>query len=130
MTASVITPSFGPVYPVLRMYDLEATRRFYIDYLGCVIDWQAGGGDAPVYLQVSRGDLVLHLSSHSDDGTPGGVVLVETDDVHRLHDELGRRGYPFINPAVEPGPGDGEQLQLIDPASNRLRFYERPRPAA
>jgi ribosomal-protein-alanine N-acetyltransferase len=130
MTASLITPRFGPVYPVLRMYDLDSTRRFYLDYLGCVIDWQGGGGDAPVYLQVSRGDLVLHLSSHHDDGTPGSAVLVEIDDVERLHDELGRRDYPFQNPALEPGPGEGRQLQLIDPASNRLRFYERPRPVA
>ena len=130
MSASVITPSFGPVYPILRMYDLEATRRFYVEYLGCVVDWQAGGGDAPIYLQVSRGDLVLHLSSHHNDGTPGSVILIEIDDVDRLHHELARRDYPFGNPGVEEGPGDGRQLELIDPASNRLRFYERPRPVA
>lgn len=117
----------GPVRPILRMYDLAATRRFYLDYLGCALDWQDGEGDRPIYLQVSRDGLVLHLSSYVDDGTPGTAVLVETDDVDALFADLRRRPYPFLNPAVEPGPGDeGREMQLIDPASNRLRFYQRP----
>jgi ribosomal-protein-alanine N-acetyltransferase len=111
--------------PILRMFDVAATLRFYVDYLGCTLDWQDGEGDAPVYMQVSRGDLVLHLSSHHDDGTPGTAVLVETAGVEELHSELAGRPYPFLNPGIEPGPGGGREMQLIDPASNRLRFYER-----
>ena len=59
------------VVPILRMYDVAATIRFYIDYLGCSLDWQSGEGDRPIYLQVSRDDMRLHLSSHHDGGTPG-----------------------------------------------------------
>jgi len=66
------------------------------------------------------------MSSHHDDGTPGTAVLVEIDDVERLWNELRARGYPFLNPGVETGPGGGREMQLIDPFSNRLRFYERP----
>jgi len=120
-----MTISLGPVVPILRMFDVAATLRFYVDYLGCTRDWQDGDGDRPVYLQVSREDLVLHLSSHHDDGTPGGAVLVEIRGVAALHAELGAKGYSFLNPGIEDGPGDGRTLQLIDPASNRLRFYER-----
>ena len=118
---------YGPVVPILRFFDLAATTRFYVDYLGCTLDWQdgGGGGDGPVYLQVSRGALVLHLSSHHDDGTPGSAVLIETRGVGELHAELRSRGYPFLNPGIEPGPGGGLEMQLIDPASNRLRFFER-----
>lgn len=118
--------SFGPIVPILRMFDVAATKRFYLDYLGCTLDWEDGGADGPVYMQVSRGPLVLHLSSNHDDGTPGSVVLVELRGVDELHAELGAKGYPFLNPGVEPGPGGGREMQLIDPASNRLRFYERP----
>ena len=121
-----MSPDVHRVVPILRMFDVAATRRFYVDYLGCTLDWEDGGDDGPVYLQVSRGDLVLHLSSHHDDGTPGAVVLVEIDGVDALHAELRERGYPFLNPGVEPGPGGGREMQLIDPAANRLRFYERP----
>ena len=111
--------------PILRMHDLVATKRFYVDYLGCSLDWEDGGDDGPVYMQVSRGELVLHLSSHHDDGTPGSAVLVETAGVEALHAELAGRDYPFLNPGLEPGPGGGREMQLIDQASNRIRLFER-----
>ena len=117
--------SVAAAIPILRMFDVAVTERFYVGYLGCTLDWQDGEADGPVYMQVSRGDLVLHLSSHHDDGTPGGAVGVETRGVDALHAELRERGYPFLNPGVEPGPANGRELQLIDPASNRLRFFER-----
>jgi catechol 2,3-dioxygenase-like lactoylglutathione lyase family enzyme len=122
--------SIQPAVPILRMFDLAATVRFYVDYLGCTLDWQDGEGDRPIYLQVSRGDMVLHLSSHSDDGTPGTAVLIEIDDVDSLHKELHSKDYPFLNPGVGDGPGKGREMTLIDPASNRLRFYERAKPAS
>ncbi|HLY49594.1 MAG TPA: glyoxalase superfamily protein [Solirubrobacteraceae bacterium] len=115
------------VVPILRMYDVAATRRFYVDYLGCTLDWQDGDGDRPVYMQVSRDGLRLHLSSHHDDGTPGTAVLVVTRELDSVQAELRARGYPFLNPGIEPGPGPGRTLQLIDPASNRIRFYEPAR---
>ncbi len=120
--------NLGPVTPILRMYDVEVTRRFYVDYLGCAWDWQDGEGDRPVYAQVSRDGMTLHLSSHHDDGTPGTAVIVETDDVRGLWEELRGRGYPFLNPGYDDdGPGGVLEMCLIDPASNRLRFFERPR---
>ena len=120
-----MSPSFGPVVPVLRMFDLGLTTGFYVDYLGCAIDWQEGDGTGPTYLQVSRGDLVLHLSSHHDDGTPGTAVLIHTRDVESLHAELHSTGYRFLLPGIAPH-GAGREMTLIDPASNRLRFFERP----
>jgi hypothetical protein len=41
-----------------------------------------------------------------------------------MRTELHQRGYPFLNPGIGPGPGDGREMQLIDPASNRIRFYQ------
>lgn len=122
-------PTFGPVVPILRMFDVPATLRFYRDYLGCTVDWQDGDGVGPTYLQVSRGALVLHLSSHHDDGTPGGAVLVEATGLADLHAELRAKGYRFLNPALEAGEL-GHEMTLIDPASNRLRLLERAAPPA
>lgn len=116
------------VVPILRMFDVAATIRFYVEYLGCSLDWQNGEGDRPVYLQVSRDGLRLHLSSHHDDGTPGTAVLVQVRNIDALHAELHTRGYPFFNPGIGSGPGNAKEMQLIDPASNRIRFYE-PAPA-
>jgi ribosomal-protein-alanine N-acetyltransferase len=109
--------------PILRMFDVAATHRFYVDYLGCTLDWQEGEGDRPVFLQVSRGHLVLDLSSHHGDGTPGTAVLIETDDLADLHAELHAKRYPFMNPGIEPH-GSGQEMVLLDPASNELRFFQ------
>jgi catechol 2,3-dioxygenase-like lactoylglutathione lyase family enzyme len=109
--------------PVLRMYDVEATKRFYVEYLGFGLDWQQGEGDGPVYMRVSRGPVAFHLSSHSGDGTPGAVVVVQVDDVGALHRELGSRDYPFMNPGIEPR-GVGREVAVLDPASNEIRFFE------
>ena len=37
------------------MFDLEVTRRFYVDYFGCTLDWQESGDVGPAFMQVSRG---------------------------------------------------------------------------
>ncbi len=112
------------VIPVLRMYDLDATRRFYVDYLGCSVVAQTGEPDGPVYLILSLGGVRLHVSSFPGDGTPGSVVLFVTHALDALHAELASKGYPFMNPGIDPAPGGGRQVTLLDPASNTLRFYE------
>lgn len=116
-----------PAIPILRMHDIAMTERFYLEYLGCTLDARDGEGDGPVFMKVSRGGLRLHLSSHHDDGTPGTVILVVTSGLAELHSELAAKDYPFLNPGLQPGPGGGGlEMQLIDPASNRLRFYQPP----
>ena len=111
------------VIPILRMFDVAATKRFYVDYLGCTLDWEEGEGDGPVFMHVSRGDLHLNLSSHHGDGTPGAVVLVVVDDVAALHADLHAKAYPFMNPGLEPH-GAGREVTVLDPASNQIRFFE------
>jgi catechol 2,3-dioxygenase-like lactoylglutathione lyase family enzyme len=111
------------VIPVLRMFDVELTTRFYCDYLGCTLDWREGEADGPVFMHVSRGDLHLNLSSHHGDGTPGAVVLVVVDDAEALERELHAKDYPFMNPGLEPR-GIGRELTVLDPASNQIRFFE------
>jgi Glyoxalase superfamily protein len=114
------------VTPVLRIFDVGVAKSFYCDYLGCSVDWQsADGSSGPVYMQVSRGPLVLHLSSHHGDGTPGGVVLIEVTGIKELQDELHAKDYRFMNPGIEPGPVENMvSMELIDPFSNLVRFFQ------
>lgn len=37
--------SLGPVAPILRMFDVAAAKRFYLEYLGCALDWEDGEGE-------------------------------------------------------------------------------------
>ena len=55
---------FGPIIPLLRMFDIAATRAFYIDYLGFSVDFEHRfEPELPLYMQVSRGACRLHRHS-------------------------------------------------------------------
>jgi len=57
--------SVDRVIPIMRIFDERRAREFYVDYLGFAVDWEHRfDGQGPLYMQVSRGALVLHLSEH------------------------------------------------------------------
>jgi hypothetical protein len=50
---------FGPVIPVLRIFDVAKAREFYTEYLGFEIAWEHVFDDhAPVYLEARRDGAV------------------------------------------------------------------------
>jgi hypothetical protein len=117
------------VVPIMRIFDRRRAHEFYLDHLGCVLDWTDNAdGPGPSYAQVSRGGLVLHLSEHHGDGTPGQTVYVQVTGLRELHAELRAKDYPFLRPGIGSSPGrdDGASLALIDPFQNTLRLDERP----
>ena len=118
-----VDPGLHPPIPILRMFDVEATKRFYVEYLGFGLDRQDGEGDRPIFMRISRGPVALNLSSFPGDGTPGSVVLVVVDDLDQLHAELHSKDYPFMNPGIELR-GIGREMMVLDPASNQIRFFE------
>src|SRR5262245_52175620 len=60
------------VIPILRIFDVEKAKEFYLDYLGFKVDWEHRfEEDSPLYMQISLGEFVLHLSEHYGDGCPG-----------------------------------------------------------
>lgn len=118
--------TFRKVVPILRIFDVGKAKEFYVDYLGFRLDWEhRSSDDAPLYLQVSKGGLVLHLSEHHGDGTPGSAVYVETGGVRAYHAELRGKEYRFLRPGV--GVDEiGTCMTLLDPFGNTLRFNEPP----
>lgn len=118
---------FTRVVPVLRTFDTDKATEFYVDYLGMTVDWEHRfEPDLPLYRQVSRGDLVLHLTEHHGDSTPGSVVYIYVTDVRALHAELSERASVGHNlPGLETSDGRTE-FGVTDPFGNRLRFGEVP----
>lgn len=117
-------PVFQPAIPILRIFDADKAREFYVDYLGFNIDWeQRFSDDAPLYMQVSRARLILHLSEHHGDGTPGSSVYIETSGVHELHRELHAKSYRYLKPGISTDDV-GTCIELIDPFGNTLRLNE------
>jgi uncharacterized glyoxalase superfamily protein PhnB len=112
--------------PILRIFDVAKAKEFYAGFLGFRVDWEHRfETDAPVYVQVSRGDLVLHLSEHHGDCCPGGCVYVRTTGLDAFHREIMAKGYRFMRPGIEPTPWGSRLMEVIDPFGNHLRFDER-----
>ncbi|MEO1015678.1 MAG: glyoxalase superfamily protein [Pseudomonadota bacterium] len=113
-----------PPIPILRIFDEAKAREFYLDYLGFAVVFEHRfDDDAPLYMEVRRGDCVLHLSEHSGDATPGAAVRIEVEDVRALHAELAAKTYKYANPSVEPMPWGLDEMSIADNFGNRLVFY-------
>ncbi len=111
--------------PVFRIFDYAKAIEFYIDWLGFRVDWEDKHTDAPAYLQVSLGDIVLHLSEHYGDSTPGGRVHIENfPSLEQYHQELLGKQYKYMRPGIGKAPWDPETdcMEVIDPFGNRLTF--------
>jgi hypothetical protein len=119
-------PTFRTV-PILRIFDVAKAKESYVGFLGLQVDWERRfESDAPVYMQVSRGDLVLHLSEHHGDCSPAGCVHVRATGLAAFHREITAKGYRFMRPGIEPTPRGSRLMEVIDPFRNRLRFDENP----
>lgn len=117
---------FHRTVPVLRIFDVPKTREFYVDYLGFNVDFEHRFHDnAPLFMQVSRAGLILRLSEHHGDGSPGVHVTIETTGVEELHRELGAKQYRYMNPGIVTTEWGTRDLNVIDPFGNQLNFSER-----
>jgi hypothetical protein len=117
--------AFTKTVPILRIFSVEKAREFYVGYLGFKVDWEHRFEPSlPLYMQVSRGGLVLHLSEHHGDCTPGAKVFVEMTGVAELHAELGAKNYAYLRPGLEKEPWGATTVTVTDPFMNRIVFSE------
>ena len=120
-----VTIQFQRVVPSFRIFSLEKAREFYLDFLGFKVDWDHRFDDhAPLYRQVSRGDLVLHLSEHHGDGSPGARLRVMMRGVEEFHREISAKNYRYMRPGLERTPWGALETGAIDPFGNLIRFCE------
>ena len=93
--------------------------------MGMEVDWEHRfEGDLPLYMQVSRDSLVLHLSEHSGDCSPGSKTFVNVDDIEALFSEITSRPYRYNRPALEEAPWGDMSFTLTDPFSNKIVFNQ------
>ena len=100
-------------------------KTFYLDFLAMSLDWEHRfGPDFPIYMQVSRGNLIFHLSEHSGDCSPGAKTLVNTDNLDSLYHEITSRDYRYSKPEITTAPWGDRVFEIVDPFSNRILFNE------
>ena len=103
------------------MFDVAKTREFYLDYLGFTVDFEHRfGANTPLFMQVSRDGIILQLSEHHGDGSPGASITIELDGgVDDLHAELTAKRYRYMRPGVESTEWGTRELGVIDPARRK-----------
>lgn len=128
-------PRLTPFHLAIPVHDLDASRAFYGDLLGCREGRSAGRW---VDFDLYGHQLVCHRMDglpravHGDNPVDGhdvpvphfGVVL-ELPKWHALAERLRGAGVPFvIEPYVRfPGqPGEQATMFLLDPSGNALEF--------
>ena len=116
---------FDETIPILRIFSVEKAKEFYLDFLGFTLDWEHRFGDNfPLYMQISRGRLRIHLSEHHGDACPGSTIFVRMHGIEALQSELAAKDYRFLKPGVEQVPWNARMMEIADPFGNRIRFNE------
>lgn len=117
--------AFQRAIPIVRIFSIERAREFYLDYLGFTVDWEHRfEPELPLYMQVHRSGLILHLSEHHGDGSPGSAHFLEMRGIRAFHAELRAKEYGYLRPGLQDEPY-GVTMALQDPFGNQLRFCER-----
>ena len=120
---------FSQTCPIMRIFDEGVARAFYLDFLGFHPDWEHRYGENfPLYAQVSRAGLILHLSGHHGDATPGSSAFVRMQGVEAYQRELTGKDYKHNKPGLKDEP-HGLVMTVTDPFNNRIHFCQDKPPA-
>jgi uncharacterized glyoxalase superfamily protein PhnB len=120
-----IGQNFKPAIPVLRIFEIEKAKQFYLEFLSFSLDWEHRfEDDFPVYMQISNGDCLIHLSEHHGDCCPGAAVRIEVHAIEELHSILLSKNYKYAKPGLEKTPWNTKEVRVTDPFGNRLTFYQ------
>jgi len=115
---------FERAYPILRIFDEAKAKEFYIGFLGFTLDWEHRFGDNfPLYCQISRASLTLHLSGHHGDASPGSSVFIGIKGLRQFQTELSTKDFKYAKPTITEQAW-GDEMKITDPFSNSLRFCE------
>jgi uncharacterized glyoxalase superfamily protein PhnB len=118
--------SFGPVIPVLRMFDEHKAREFYVDFLGFEIEFEHRfEPGTPLYMGLSLGDAHIRLSEHHGDGSPGANILIHCDEVEAYCEQLLAKKYKYYRPGCVDQEWGNREMTVKDGFGNSLTFWRK-----
>jgi uncharacterized glyoxalase superfamily protein PhnB len=111
--------------PILRIFDVDKAKEFYISWLGFKIDWEHQFEPGmPYYFGISKDDIQMHLSEHYGDATPGSKVYIVCNEIKDYCRELQAKNYKYYRPCVEKTFYGALSMEVTDPFGNKLSFNE------
>lgn len=109
--------------PILRSFDEFKAKEFYIEFLGFKVDWEHRFEEnTPLYMQISKGNCVFHLSEHHGDSSPGASLRIGVSDLDEYQNELANKKYKNSRPGILDQSWGTRDMAITDPFGNRLIF--------
>ena len=109
------------VTPILRVEDLEASRRYYTQTLGFSLDWDADG-----MISVSRDGKSIMLCK-GEQGHSGTWLWIGVEDADVFYAEFLARGAHIRSPPENFSWA--YEFEVEDPDGHVLRIGSEPKPA-
>jgi len=115
------------IVPIFRIFDYAKAIEFYVDWLEFQIVFEHRPEDLPFYMRVSIRGIMLDLSEHHGDCSPGAKIIIENfEGLKEYHARLTAKGYKYMRPGLQAPEWDANTLSMtvIDPFSNKIVFTE------
>ena len=130
------TPKLTPFHLAIPVDDLQSSRQFYGELLGCAegrsaeqwVDFNLFGHQVVCHLQEKAGGEKIEGSNPVDGHEvpiPHFGVVLEMETWKALSEKLKRAGVKFvIEPSLrfEGEPGEQATMFLLDPSGNAVEF--------
>jgi uncharacterized glyoxalase superfamily protein PhnB len=114
----------GNPIPIIRSFDEAKAKEFYIEFLEFKVDWEHRFEDGtPLYMQISKGGCVIHVSEHHGDSCPGSSLRIEIDELDVFQKHLSDKKYKNARPGITDQLW-GRDMSIADPFGNRVIFSE------
>ncbi|MDQ2770169.1 MAG: glyoxalase superfamily protein [Bacteroidota bacterium] len=115
------------VTPVFAISDYSLAIDYYVGWLGFLIDWEE-----PLavcnrhYFQVSRSNVILHLTDDAAECRPGSKAIAEVTGLLSYHHQLQSKDAAFELPPLHKTSWSDKvvQLEVVDPFGNHLVLAE------
>jgi predicted enzyme related to lactoylglutathione lyase len=108
------------ITPILRVGDLEASRRYYIQTLGFSLDWDVDG-----MISVSRDGKSIMLCE-GEQGVRGVWLWIGVDDADVFFAEFSAKGAHIRSPPQNFSWA--YEFAIVDPDGHVLRVGSEPKP--
>ncbi|MEM7031017.1 MAG: glyoxalase superfamily protein [Chloroflexota bacterium] len=113
------------ITPVLRILDEGKAKEFYVDFLEFDIEFEHRfQEDFPLYMGITKGSWVLHLTEHHGDCNSGAAVRLQMEGVKTFQQHLLDKKYKYARPGYQKTEWGTLEMDITDPFGNRLTFFE------
>jgi catechol 2,3-dioxygenase-like lactoylglutathione lyase family enzyme len=112
------------ITPILRVNNLAASIRFYVDVLGFEVNW--GGENESTFASISRDGRTIMLAQ-GEQGHPGTWLWIGVEDIEPLFANLVAKEVKIVEkPTNYPW---AYEMKIEDPDGHIVRFGSDPKSA-